>query len=407
MPKKFFDIIPPEMAKKITAPSESKIHTKKFPLFAKGLIFCFGLLIIIIFFFFPKVEIEIWPKTEILNLEEKVKITINKKEGNFEERIILGEVFSNQKSASQEFSASGKVLKKEKAEGIIKVYNAYSTSSRSLVSSRFVSADGRLFWSVKKVTIPAARYEKGKLIPGEVDVEVAAAEPGEAYNIEPTTFALPALAGSPLYTTIYGKSFSPMTGGFISEVAQVTQEDLEKAEKTLTEDLKKQSRDFLRTSLPQGFVLLEETISQEVIDTKSSLQAGAEAESFNFQGEVKSEGIGFKKSDLEDFAKYFLGLNITEDKKMQEQSLEVNYSIESIDLDAGEVVLNLEIKAKVYSDINEEDLKKALLGKTLKEARIFLGNLPQLTKIEIKSWPFLKKKIPEDIEKVEIKLRID
>ena len=69
--------------------------------------------------------------------------------------------------------------------------------------------------------------------------------------------------------------------------------------------------------------------------------------------------------------------------------------------------MNLEIKAKVYSSIDEQGLKKALLGKNLKEARIFLENMPQLTKIEIKSWPFLKRKIPEDMEKVEIKLNLN
>jgi len=33
--------------------------------------------------------------------------------------------------------------------------------------------------------------------------------------------------------------------------------------------------------------------------------------------------------------------------------------------------------------------------------------MPQLTKIEIKSWSFLKRKIPEDMEKVEIKLNLN
>jgi len=401
MPKKFFDIIPPEIAKESLPLQKSEVHPKKFPFFAKVLISCFGFLILIGFLgllFFPKVEIEIWPKTEILTLKEKIKININEKEENFEERVILGESFSNQKSASKEFSSSGKFLKKEKSRGTITVYNAYSTSSRKLVPSRFVSADGKLFWSVEGVTIPGA---------GEVQVEVVAAEAGEEYNIGPSTFALPALAGSPMYTTIYGKSFSPMTGGFIGETAQVTKEDLEKAENILTDELKKESRNFLTTALPAGFVLLEETISQEVGEIKSSLEAGAEAESFNSQGEVKSEGVGFKKSDLEDFAKYFLRLNIIEDKEIQEQSLEVNYFLESADLEAGEVALNLEIKAKVYSSIDEQGLKKALLGKNLKEARIFLENMPQLTKIEIKSWPFLKRKIPEDMEKVEIKLNLN
>ncbi|MBU2634873.1 hypothetical protein KJ841_00155 [Patescibacteria group bacterium] len=417
MGKKFFDIIPPKqkqdqgtefLDKRNSVPLE-KIKKKGF--FLKSLVFCFVLLILVIisgFFLFSKVEVEIWPEIEILNLEENLVIDLNVEIPVFDEKIIPGRVFSNEKSASQEFFASSKVLKEEKATGVIRVYNAHSTSSRTLVPSRFVSADGKLFWSVKKIVIPGARYEKGKLVPGEIDVEVQAAEPGEDYNIGPSTFALPALAGSSLYTTIYGRSFSDMSNGFIGEASQISQEDIEKAEIALTEELKKQSREFFKTTVPKDFVLLDETISQEIIEASSSLEAGTEAESFVFQVKIKSEGIGFKRSDLENFAKSRINLNMSEGAILQEESLEINYSFleEKID-EEGKIVLSLEIKAKVYSDIDLDKLKKALLGKSIKEARIFLENLPGVIKVELKSWPFLKSKIPEDMQEIEVRLMLD
>jgi len=419
MGKKFFDIIPPKqkqdqdqgtefLDERSSVPLE-KIKKKRF--FLKSLVFCFVLLILVIisgFFLFPKVEVKIWPETEILLLEENLVIDLNVEIRDFDEKIIPGKVFSSEKSVSQEFSASGKVLKEQKATGVIRVYNAHSTSSRTLVPSRFVSADGKLFWSLKKIVIPGGRYEKGKFVPGEIDVEVQAAEPGEDYNIGPSTFALPALAGSSLYTTIYGRSFSDMSNGFIGEVSQISQGDLERAEIVLTEKLKKQSKEFFKTTVPKEFVLLDETISQEIIESNSSLEAEIEAESFVFQVKIKSEGIGFKRSDLENFAKNCINLNISKGTIFQEESLEINYSFseEKIDEEA-KVVLNLDIKSKVYSDIDLDKLKKALLGKSLKEARIFLENLPGVTKVELKSWPFLKNKIPEDMKEVEVSLMLD
>lgn len=417
MPKKFFDIIPPKQkdqgteflsSSRNSVPLE-KIKKKRF--FLKSLVFCFVLLILVIisgFFFFSKVEVEIWPEMETLILEENLVIDLNIEISDFDEKIISGRVFSNEKSASQEFFASGKILKEEKATGVIRVYNAHSTSSRTLIPSRFVSADGKLFWSVKKIVIPGARYEKGKLVPGEIDVEVQAAEPGEDYNIGPSTFALPALAGSSLYTTIYGRSFSDMSNGFIGEVSQISQEDIEKAEIALTEELKKQNREFFKTTVPKDFVLSDETISQEIIEANSSLEAGTEAESFLFQVKIKSEGIGFKRSDLENFAKNCINLNMSEGTILQEESLEINsFLLEQKIDEEGRIVLDLEIKAKVYSDVDLDKLKKALLGKSLKEARIFLENLPGVTKVELKSWPFLKSKIPEDMKEIEVKLMLD
>jgi len=416
MGKKFFDIIPPkqkdqgtEFLDKRNSVPLKKIKKKR--LFLKSLVFCFVFLILVVIsglFFFSKVEVQIWPEMEILTLEENLVIDLDVEISVFDEKIIPGRVFSNEKSASQEFFASSKVLKEEKAIGIIRVYNAHSTSSRTLVPSRFVSADGKLFWSLKKIVIPGARYEKGKLVPGEIDVEVQAAEPGEDYNIGPSTFALPALAGSSLYTTIYGRSFSDMSGGFIGEASQISQEDIEEAEIALIEELKKESREFFKTTVPKDFVLLDETISQEIIEASSSLEAGTEAESFVFQVKIKSEGIGFKKSDLENFAKSRINLNMPEGTILQEESLEINQFLleEKID-EEGKIVLSLEIKAKAYSDIDLDKLKKALLGKSFKEARIFLENLPGVTKVELKSWPILKSKIPEDMEEIEVRLMLD
>ena len=351
------------------------------------------------FLFFSKTKIEIWPETEILTLTDSVVISLD------DSGIISGQIFKDQKSKTQDFSASGTALKEEKAEGIIKVYNNYSTSSQPLlINTRFVSTDGKLFKSVQKEVIAGGRYEKGKLVPGETDIRVRAAESGESYNIGASTFSIPGFAGTPKYTAFYGKSFSPMTNGFKDEVAQITQEDLDKAEIALIEELKRESRDFLKTALPQGFVLLEETISQEITEKNFSEKAGKKADSFSFQSKVESEALIFKKSDLENFAKDLINSSISDDKKFQEETLEINYSLE---IDEERAVLNIEIKAKIYQDIDLEKLKKNLSGKPFQEVELFLRDQSWISRIEIEKGPLWRIKVPESLEKVEMKLNLD
>jgi len=425
MPKKFFDIIPPEKTnyspvslgeKKLKKKDVFSLRSKKKEkgsrrIFLKGLFFLLILLILVGgfgFIFFSKVKIEIWPETDILNLEEMINVDLSAEELNFETRTISGEFFSEQKSASQSFSASGKTLKEEKAAGVIRVYNAYSTSSQALLPhTRFVSTDGKLFRSIKKEVISGGKYKEGKFVPGFTDIEVQAAEPGGDYNIGPSTFSIPGFVGTAKYTDFYGESFEPMTGGFKGEVSQVTQEDLERAEEVLVEKVKKESKDFLRTVTPEDFILLNEAISQEIVETNSSAEVGDRAESFDFQVKIRSNGIGFRKSDIESIARNLISLNISEGKVIYEESLKIDYLLESADLDSGKISLNLKIRTKVYSDINLVELKNALMGKSQEETKLFLENLPQIVKIEIKSWPFLKRKIPEDINKVELMLRVD
>ena len=446
MPKKIFDIIPSQkISSFVEAPKDKRqesflkpttslkktgrqrIGSKIKRNFLKTLIICSLFLILVAvfsFFFFSNSKIEIWPETEILTLTKTITIDTGivpeqlESASWIDKGVIPGKIFKDQKLSTQEFFSSGKTLKEKKAKGIIRVYNDYSATPQSLLpDTRFVSTDGKLFRSVKKEVIPGRKYEEGKFVPGEIDIEVKAAEAGEDYNIEPSTFSIPGFAGTPKYTAFYGKSFSPMAGGFKGEVSQVVQEDLDKAKSILNERLKRESRDFLKTALPTGFVLLDETISQEIIEESYSAEAGAEAESFNLQIKIESKGLMFRKSDLEDFAKNFINLNIDEGKKFQEESLEINYSSEMIESETAEnkiyeaeepdIVLNLEIKAKIYPDIDLVELKRTLLGRSFQEIKIFLEDQSQIKKIGIDPGPFWRRRIPKNIDKVEIKLNLE
>jgi hypothetical protein len=423
MAKKFYDIIPP---KEISSLEDNKINNReeekeeiiqpvlrKKSHFLRNLIFFAFVLIILSlvgFFFFSKTEVEIWPKTDILSFEETITIDLEATLIDFDNNVISGQILKDQKTISKEYSTSGRTTKQEKAKGVIRVYNSYSTSPRTLIPSRFVSSDGKLFWSTKRITIPGAKQESGRLVPGEIDVGVEAAEPGEEYNIGPTTFALPALAGTALYTTIYAKSFSSITGGFEGEVAQLSQPDLDGAEIDLSEHLKDQGRDSLKAKTSEDFILLDQAVFQEIKDIKSSEKVEAEVESFNIEAELDSKAIIFKRSDIENLIKSHLDLAIEEDKRLQNESLEINYSLKEIDFETGTMILDLSVKARVYSDIDLNQIKRAILGRPVSEAQIFLDNFSELTKSEIRSWSFLgvlKRKIPEDIDKIELKLNLD
>jgi len=426
MPDKFFDILPPKTQlsprPEILPPKPVK---KKIPKRKKSLILVVVLVILILTGFFSyfalsRAQIEIWPETQTLNFKEKIEINSQKTQPDFSAKIFPGKIFEVEKELSQEFPATGETLKTAKAQGQIRAYNAYSDSSQVLIANtRFISAEGKLFRSLENVTIPGGVYdEKGKLTPGFLDIKVVAAEPGEEYNIGPSTFSIPGFAGTPRYTAFYGKSFSAMTGGFKGEASQVTQEDLDKAKDVLSNKLFEEGKTVLKNKISPEFVLLNEAISQEIIEATSSLQAGAEAQNFNFRVKIRLKSLAFKKSDLENFARGFILAKLPQDeffseedfwlkKKIQEESLKINYVFSSIDWKEEKIILNLEISAKIYPSLNETTFKKALFGKSLKETQILLADQPQIKKSEVKFWPFWVKKVPQKEEKIEIKLNLE
>ncbi len=420
MAKKIFDILPPkefEKKKVEEFPLEKEYRPRfKKPEFkiSKKLSSSFfiplALILIGIFCYFTlsKAEIEIWPESEVLTFETKLTIDKTAENVDFSNKVIPGKIFEAEKTITEEFLSSGIILKEKKAEGVIRVYNAYSTSSQVLIArTRFVSADGKLFRTPTKITIPGGHYEKGKLVPGYLNVQVKADQPGPEYNIGPSTFSIPGFAGTARYTKFYGKSFQAMTGGFSEEVPQVTQEDLDQAQKILEEKALQNCQTALKEKISPELILLDDILDLKIIETFSLARPKEELEKFSFQVKASSTALVFKTEDAENFARDFILSQIPEDKQLYQESLKITYSLENANLELAKATISLQMEAKIYSDIDTENLKKGLSRKSLTEAKLFLEDQPQITRVLVKFWPFWVKKVPEDIEKIEIKLNLD
>ncbi len=168
--EKIFDIVPP---KKLKIKKNLKKEPKKDWIVSRKILFAWIAIFILIFIFGrsvikSKAEIEILSPSENKLFETTIEIDIRNKEKDFTKKIIPGEIIEADGFASQEFTSSGKILKEEKARGIIRVYNDYSTVSQPLVATtRFVSAEGKLFRTPERIVVPGARYdEKEKLVSG-------------------------------------------------------------------------------------------------------------------------------------------------------------------------------------------------------------------------------------------------
>lgn len=398
--KKFFDILPP---KRIII---EKVEEKKsLPSggWKKGLIFLFSLLILLgigSYFTLVKVKIEIWPKTEISSFEEKVVADTNASEINFPTKIIPAKIIEIEELSSQEFPSSGKIEKE--AEGKIRVYNKYHLPVTLKAGTRFQSADKEVlyFCSSFKLTIPEKSW-----IDTQVKACLVKSGEDEKYNIGPSKFSIPGLSGSELFFYVYGESFEPMRGG--GKISQVTKEDLEKAKKILTETVFSQLEESLKNKISNNSLLVEGATKKEILETIPGAEVGAEIESFKLEEKAKLRTLVLKKSDLDNFAQATILAQIPGGKKIQPESLKIDFQPESINLETGKIVLNLKISAKIFSDINFASLKKNLKGKSFQESKMILENQADIIKAQISAWPFWVREIPQDIEKIELKINID
>jgi len=409
MPKKVIDILPPEKNEesKPISPKVVSMRPKRRIGFKKLYFFIVLILIMIGITYcsiFSKAEIEIWPEMDTFKSKLEVIVDEKIKEPDLSANIIPGCFLEEQNSFSQQFPSSGKIVKSGKAEGTIRVYNDYSALSQPLrANTRFMAASGEIFRTPTRIVIPGKKTEKGKEVSGQIDIKVVADKPGPEYNIEPTTFSIPGLVGTSLYTKFYGKSFKAMSGGFEGEARQVTEEDLEKAKIAVTERLMMEGEQILRKeAIDSGLILLEEAFWQEIKAAFSSVEVGTGIENFDFSAEVKSNALLFKEKDIE---KLILN-EVPENKKLYKESLSMNWESKEIDLIQGKVTLDLEFSGKIYSDIDKIDLKRNLKGKKLLEVEALLERVPGISEVKISSWPFWIKKIPRNLDRVEIRLKL-
>ena len=107
-----------------------------------GLILTLAVLILVggfCFFTLSKANIDVWPKTESLTVKTKLTIDKTAQTADLTRKVIPGEIFEKEKTIKETFPSSGKTLKETKAEGDIRIYNAYSTSPQIfVVNTRFI-----------------------------------------------------------------------------------------------------------------------------------------------------------------------------------------------------------------------------------------------------------------------------
>ena len=415
MAKKIIDIFPPKKAEKLPEKIPSLVFKKPefkipfpkitFPKFSLkiGLISLSFFVLIFLFllsFTFSKAEIKIWPDVETRNFKAKIIVDKEIKSPDFKNNILPGKIFETEKTVSEEFPASGRVLKK--AEGVIRLYNNFSTQNENWrAETRFVSANGKLFKSKDKIAVPGAQIKNGKIAPSFVDVPVIAAEGGLDYNIGPSKFSIVAFRGTPRYTKFYGESSETMTGG--GEAPQVKKDDLENAEKILTEKAKTESEKDLEAKIPTEFLFSKEVFETKILEKNPLAQVGTETEKFSFPVKTRSATICSLKKDIIVLAKEYILSQIPADKKIWEESLELKFSLDGpFDLESGKVNLLLNISVKTYSEIDLDSLRKALSGKSLVEAKTLLENQTNILRTEVRISPFWLRNIPTAIKRIEI-----
>jgi hypothetical protein len=309
------------------------------------------------------------------------------------------------KNLGQIVPATGEVSQSTKASGQIIIYNNYSTSAQKLVANtRFETPEGLIFRIDQAVVVPGKSTKNGIILPGSLAVTVYADQPGDAYNIPLKDFTIPGLKNDPSrYKYIYARSKTPMTGGFVGTVKNVSPSDLATAEATIDANLKVALMQEVASDVSTSSVVFPDGI----FTTFSSLpqsQGSDKSVQVNEQGTLTA--IVFDQSALTSYIEQTLGSKYVGAPNHIASISTLPFAIQNkATFDPNRDTLftfTLSGDINVVADFDQAKLASDLAGKPKSSIEEVLGQYPGIASIRAVISPFWKGSFPTDPKKISI-----
>lgn len=361
-----------------------------------------GILVYLAIFILPRVEIKI--ATKKANWEYNNSIIINSKIAEIDvlNRQIPAAILSQKKNATIAWPATGTKHLEQKTEGIITIYNAYSSMPQILVAgTRFQSPEGKIFRLKEKIVVPGAKTEKGKIIASSVDTEVIADQAGETYNVGPIShFSIPGFLNTDKYEKFYGTSKDQMTGGFIGQGKNPTQDDIKKAKEGAEGQIKNLITSFLYSQIAGQNLKAIESGNQFSIG-KENINTNADKDG-NFSIYIEAEGSikVFRESDL---LKLMAGL--------ANQAIGEGYQLKSYNIEYGNIsedqknktnTLPVKFSSVFNKPLDASEFRTRILGKSENDLKSIIFSSSNIDKADISFWPFWVGTVPQNEKRVKI-----
>jgi len=353
------------------------------------------------YLFVPEATIEITTKRETTSGD--VEITGDAKIGSidYSGKMIPAKLIEVNAQVSDSFTTSGSSsVSSNKSHGKVVIYNEFSNSSQPLVATtRLESSDGKIFRLVAGVTIPGFTKSGDTVTPGSVEASVVADNSGDSYNIDPATFTIPGFknSGGDKYSKFYAKSTEAMNGGGTgnSEANSVTESDIASAKSKMLTKLNDALKQNVKDSAGNGMVLLSDAVNFDDPSYNPSVSVGEVTNSFNMSASGRAQAIVFKEDDIRKLSNDIISKSGSGKSNINSGSVVLDYGKASADFKLETIDIKAHATNETSSNIDVENLKRGILGKSNDELENYLKGYSSIEKAEVTYWPpLIANKIP-------------
>ena len=284
------------------------------------------------------------------------------------------------------------------------VNNLTEESIRLRVGTRLQAENGLIFRIPTATVLPGISSAQGETIPGMIQVEVYADEPGEEYNISDGIFVLPGFreAGETSYfENVTAILTSPLTGGYSGTRFSIDDSTLEGSVNSLRNRLEIKAKEQIGDLVPEGSFFIEEETELEFVSVEREDDTGEN--SVILTERVIARGIYLKQEDL---AQLFASeSSIDSDTLPNRITCSDELSITSTDTDSensGTMEFSYNGSLCLGWELDEEGLRNALSGIAEENAQNVFDTYDAIESARIDISPSFKNKLPENPDRINI-----
>ena len=287
---------------------------------------------------------------------------------------------SEEKTAT--YSATGTKEVGEKATGTITVSNI---SGHSVTIARVVPEGSS---SLVFIADASTTVTNGTI----ATVTVTAQNVGEDYNGFASTTFNPS-SGAVTGLTILSTS-SGMTGGSQRQINVVTQEDIDTATETLTQEIENSITSNFNNQA-NDVKIIDDTKEVAVTSAVANPNVDAEATEFTLTIKMTAKAIGFSMNDVQSLVTAEVERKLGYSKTIISNGSEsAEIGLDSSDLTTGEIYGTIKTIAFVSTKINEDAVRVELIGLSDSAAQEYLTGLDGVESARIEYWPSFFKNFP-------------
>ncbi len=309
---------------------------------------------------------------------------------------IPGEEVTATADGNQKAVTTGTKKTGNKAKGSFYVRN-WSLDEKSFNGgTELITKDGIKFVLDGPVTIP------GRTVSPGIEATATASDVGPNYNID--TLAPPlSIVGfdNAFYDAVVDKNF---TGGDEKQVTVVSQDDIDKLSKSLLDSLTQKAKSNLKEAA-SGRKINEDAITVTVTKKSFDKNLGDETSILNLDMTVQAKVIAYAEDDLKNIISQKINQNSTNNLEARPENIQIpSITTKTV---GDKLSLSGQYNADMVPKFNDTDLKGKIAGKTTKQARTIIKQIPQVSDVQFQFSPnlFVFFTIPTSKSKISFKVQ--